>query len=354
MATMDDISDSMLNSMRQHGGRLNQAAKQYGIDKKAWLDLSTGINPNGWPVPELPASIYNRLPESDDGLIEAAQNYYQIRHLLPVSGSQEAIQLLPELFQRARLLPENPTVGIISPCYGEHEKQWQKMKCIVLHLNSESINECIDKLDILILVNPNNPTGEVIDKRIIRDWQLQLKKTGGFLISDEAFMDSTPEKSLLSLRDIEMENLIILRSVGKFFGLAGVRCGFVMAHPKLLSLLTHYQGPWSVSGPTRWIVKKALADKKWIEQTKKSLLKESLRLERLLEKYLITDIHKCSINGTVLFKTALLENAHSVFQEMAQKGVLVRILDNGKGIRFGLPANEEQWQHLSSVLENMQ
>ncbi|MCU7968909.1 MAG: aminotransferase class I/II-fold pyridoxal phosphate-dependent enzyme, partial [gamma proteobacterium symbiont of Bathyaustriella thionipta] len=321
-----------------HGGALNQAINKYKNDKnpvpeKQWLDLSTGINPNGWSVPTIPASVYNRLPENDDGLIEAAQAYYQVSDILPVAGSQEAIQLLPEIFQRYGLLSENPRIGIISPCYAEHEFQWQKHQFTIIHLSSDSVDEMIDTLDVLVLINPNNPTGELIDKAVIKQWQVRLADHQAYLIIDEAFMDSTPQKSVLSVPDYE--HRIVLRSVGKFFGLAGVRCGFVVATQKILSLLKYHQGPWSVSGPTRWVVTKALRDKAWIDDNKKYLQSASVRLENLLQHYLMHEHPQRLLAGTLLFKTLFLENAECLYEQLEKRGVLVRLLDNKKGLRFG-------------------
>jgi cobalamin biosynthetic protein CobC len=350
---MRNIKDKYAQVLPEHGGALNQAIKKYSdeknpIDKNLWLDLSTGINPNGWLVPTIPASVYNRLPENDDGLIEAAQSYYQVSNILPVSGSQEAIQLLPEIFQRYNLLSQNARIGIISPCYAEHEFQWQKNNFSIVHLSSETVDEVIDTLDVLVLINPNNPTGELIDANIIKQWLLKLADHNAYLIIDEAFMDSTPEKSILN--DYANDKLIVLRSVGKFFGLAGVRCGFVIAPEKILSLLKYHQGPWSVSGPTRWLVKQALMDKTWIENNKKHLQKASIKLENLLKKYLLSDRQQRSIAGTLLFKTLILDNADLLYEQLAKNAVLVRLLDNKEGLRFGLPANEKQWQRLESVL----
>jgi len=206
----------------------------------------------------------------------------------------------------------------------------------------------IGTLDVLVLINPNNPTGESIDAHAIKQWQLKLAGHNGYLIIDEAFMDSTPEKSILNY--YTNDNLIVLRSVGKFFGLAGVRCGFVIAPEKILSLLKYHQGPWSVSGPARWLVKQALVDKTWIEDNKKHLQKASIKLENLLKKYLLSDYPQRFIAGTVLFKTLFLENAPLMYEQLAKNGVLVRLLDNKKGLRFGLPANEQQWQRLEMVL----
>ena len=340
----------------KHGGRLNEAVKKYAIEKDAWLDLSTGINPNSWPVPDIPAEIYRRLPETDDGLLEAAQSYYQVQHLLAVSGSQVAIQLLPEIFQRYGLIANNPTIGIISPCYGEHEYQWQKQKCVIKHLTSVMVQESIDQLDVLILVNPNNPSGEILAAETVLAWQQQLKKKQGFIIIDEAFMDSTGELSILphiNSNNTILDNLIVLRSVGKFFGLAGVRCGFVIASARILALLEYHQGPWSVSGPARWIVKKALSDKNWIKENSQYLEIQSQQLEAMLAKFFNRLDETSTISGTHLFKTVCLEAAACLYQELAQRGVLVRLLDNEKGLRFGLPGTKKQWQQLAKVLDTI-
>jgi len=365
-----------------HGGGLNQIIKQYensSQEKKVWLDLSTGINPNGWPVPAIPAHIFNRLPEKDDGLIEAAQAFYEAQSILPVSGSQEAIQILPLIFQRYLLSTEreikHPKVGIVAPCYSEHEFQWKKNNFSIIHLTSKTVDEVIDELNVLVIINPNNPTGELIDVEQLLNWKARLNrpqgKRKGYLVIDEAFMDATPEKSILNTSEIKqdsLENLIVLRSVGKFFGLAGVRCGFIIAKSELLSLIEYQQGPWSVSGPTRWLVKKALQDQQWIRKNKKDLVAASIRLEKLLEQYQLKIKIPSHIVGTVLFKTLYAEHAEKFFHELATQGIFVRLLDKScechscelqfkninsqhKGLRFGLPANEEQWQRLEKAFQ---
>ncbi len=348
-----------------HGGGRNQAIKKYS-PTESMVDLSTGINPVGWPVPLVPAEVYNRLPEADDGLIEIAQCYYKTQNILPVSGSQEAIQLLPVIFHQYGILPENPKIGIISPCYAEHEFQWKKNNFSIIHLVSQKVDDVIESLNVLLLINPNNPTGELIAIETLNKWLSQLKKNKGYLIIDEAFMDAAPEHSMI--RNNLPDNLIVLRSVGKFFGLAGVRCGFVIAQAEILSYIEYHQGPWSVSGPTRWLIKKALMDHQWIENNKLNLKKASIRLDNLLSHYFFKIDPQSFITGSFLFKTVYLNNACDLFEQLAKQGVLVRLLDKActcsscsslyknisqpnKGLRFGLPANEAQWQKLEEILE---
>jgi cobalamin biosynthetic protein CobC len=350
----------------KHGGHLNQAIKKYTTEKQQipahqWLDLSTGINPNGWPVPTIPQAVYNRLPETDDGLNKVAQSYYQVAELLSVSGSQEAIQLLPQIFYHhlyhhsQKKDTSQAKIGIISPCYAEHAFQWQRYSFELIPLSSEQVDSVINELDVLLIINPNNPTGEVIHYSIVKKWLTVLQKNNAYLIIDEAFMDSTPEQSILNhLSNSQRKQLIVLRSIGKFFGLAGVRCGFVIAQQEILSLLSYYQGPWPVSGPTRWLVKKVLSDHQWIEKNKIQLHTAAKRLEILLTQAFYSKKEDVFIIGTTLFKTVFFNNitmSHLWFDHLAYHGILVRLLDNKQGLRFGLPKDEQQWQRLETVLK---
>src|SRR5690348_449738 len=113
--------------MLEHGGRLQHAVQRYGIPRDRWLDLSTGINPVGWQGITASPGSWNRLPEEEDGLIEVAQAYYGASNLLPVSGSQAAIQMLPRLRPRSR-------VGVPVLGYNEHAHRWRQAGHDVLPL----------------------------------------------------------------------------------------------------------------------------------------------------------------------------------------------------------------------------
>jgi cobalamin biosynthetic protein CobC len=232
--------------MLEHGGRLRQAAAHYNIPLTDWLDLSTGINPESWPVPPLPASVWQRLPETDDGLEAAAAAYYGNTNLLPVAGSQAAIQILPSVLPRA-------VVACISPIYAEHPQAWQRAGHRLRFLQNAMLPRALSvATPYVLLCNPNNPTAEHHPHDVAVDAAKQLKKRGGWLIIDEAFIDPTPAESLASLAGTdEAPNLIVLRSLGKFFGLAGARVGFVLAAPDILSKMAEIMGPWTISGPAR-------------------------------------------------------------------------------------------------------
>ncbi len=327
----------------KHGGRIDAAVAKYGIAKKNWLDLSTGLNPNGWLLPSIPDHIWQGLPEDNDGLQLAAFQYYGGDMCLPIAGSQAAIQMLPYLRSISN-------VGVLSPTYAEHEYNWRKAGHNVIELSFDDINIKKLKLDVLIIVNPNNPTGKCINKEQLLLWQQQLAEKEGWLIVDEAFIDVIPEKSILNNKF--KSNLIVLRSMGKFFGLAGMRCGFIFAEPKILQALADKLGPWSLSGPTRYVAKRALQDISWILESKNNLLIASKRLYDLLNKYNLE-----VSGGTALFQWVEHLNAKSIYTFFAEQGILLRYFEENisiaSSLRFGLPAKEEQWQRLEDVLKKL-
>ena len=319
----------------EHGGRLRAAAKRYGIPVNAWLDLSTGINPNAWPVPALPAELWQRLPEEDDGLVEAAKNYYGTT-LLPVAGSQAAIQMLPRLF--------NPcSVALVATSYAEHERAWQQHGHQIIH--DEDLLQ--SDADVVVVVNPNNPTGKLYGAAELLGLHARLVQRGGMLVVDEAFMDATPEHSLAPY--CPRSGLVVLRSLGKFFGLAGARVGFVLAAENILRPLAELLGPWPVATPARHVAKLALCDTDWQEKTRAALLAASLRLSDMLIRHGFTPD-----GGSGLFQWIKCKDAASVHQYLAEQGILTRLFELPASLRFGLPYGEKNWARLDAALNGVQ
>lgn len=320
--------------MLEHGGKLLEAARRYGIAADAWLDLSTGVNPNGWPVPPVPQSVWERLPETDDDLENAAHAYFNNTSVLPVAGTQAAIQTLPRLRAPCQ-------VGVAHLSYAEHAHAWR----LAGHdIRIWASLEEAATLDVAIVVNPNNPTGTYHSADMLLDLHATLHAHGGWLIVDEAFIDVSPVASLA--RESHREGLIVLRGLGKFFGLAGARVGFVLAAPELLSALQVQLGPWSVPGPSRWIARQALADTVWQNCTRTSLIAASLRLHKLLEA-----VGLAPKGGTALFQWVKTTRAAIIHNCLAQQGILVRLFTDPLSLRFGLPATEAQWVRLENALK---
>ncbi|TBR37043.1 MULTISPECIES: threonine-phosphate decarboxylase CobD [Dyella] len=322
--------------MLEHGGRLRRAAREYGIPLEDWLDLSTGISPFAWPVPDIPGEAWHRLPEDDDGLMEVARDYYGTQALLPVSGTQAAIQSLP-------LLRDHSRVGVLAPGYAEHAHVWRRVGHDVRPRSAADLLSSGDRYDVVILINPNNPGGETFGREQLLDLHASLRRRSGWLIVDEAFMDATPGESLCAMPP--REGLIVLRSVGKFFGLAGARAGFVSATTDLLLALRSHLGPWALTGPTRHVLKLALADTAWHVEAQAKLRAASTHLAALLANRGLAPSA-----GTPFFQWCRHAHAPAIQRALARKGVLVRLFDEPSSLRFGLPGSQEAFDRLDRAL----
>lgn len=323
--------------MLEHGGRLRNAARQYGIAEADWLDLSSGLAPWPFDVPAIPLRAWARLPEADDGLEQAACDYYGALDVLPVAGSQMAIQLLPRLRRSGK-------VGVLSPCYAEHAEAWRRSGYIVREVLEAEVDFFLDSLDVLVVVNPNNPTGLSLAPERLLDWHARLAQRGGWLVVDEAFMDVTPALSLAAYT--HLVGLIVLRSFGKFFGLAGVRLGFVLAERRLLKLLAEQVGPWAVSGPTRVLGQACLLDSAAHADQRQRCEVTSHRLALLLERHGFKPQGGCG-----LFQWLVTEHAQGLHDFMAHRGILLRLFVNTSSLRFGLPANDSEFLRLEQAFE---
>lgn len=330
--------------MLEHGGRLREASEQYGVALAGWLDLSTGLAPWSWPVPPIPVSAWTRLPEAEDGLEQAAREFYGAAGALPVAGSQAAIQALPRLRAPCR-------VAIIGPCYAEHQRAWERAGHQVRVLSVEQCSALLGspeapELDVLVLVNPDNPTGRLLDRQTLLDWHAALSATGGWLVVDEAFADPDPAQSLTAF--CQRPGLIVLRSIGKFFGLAGIRLGFVFAPAPLLAELNDLLGPWAVSGPARVVGQAVLTDLPRHQQQRQRLAEASTRLQSLLSQHGLS-----AAGGCALFQWVTTTEVQRLHQRFAERGILLRLYRAPLGLRIGLPGDEAAWQRLDSTLNEV-
>lgn len=322
--------------MLEHGGNLKEAIVQFGRPREDWIDLSTGINPLPYPVPVLAADAWHRLPETSQELIDTAQAYYGAPRLLPAAGTQAAIQALPRLRTPSR-------VAVAAPAYAEHAHRWALAGHSVREVAYDALESAVDHCEVMVVCNPNNPTGARVQPEVLLEWADRLGERGGWLVVDEAFADTTPDMSVA--RWTQRRGLIVLRSVGKFFGLAGLRLGFVAAHDALLDALAEALGPWAVSGPAQEIGCAALSDKAWQMTTRRHLLESGARLQALLTN------HAIQSNGSALYQWWPEPHAEKFWRHMAQRGIWVRLFTRGAcGIRLGLPANEEGWHRLEQAL----
>lgn len=322
--------------MLEHGGRLREAAQRFAIPVADWVDLSTGINPHGYPVPALPAEVWQRLPEAGDGLEAAAAAYYGSTEVLPVAGSQAAIQALPACFPAGRVLT-------LAPTYAEHPHAWRGHT--VTALPAVALDDAaVDRADTLLLVQPNNPDGQRFPRERLLAWHARLQARGGRLIVDEAFADAADSLTPLA----GTPGLVVLRSLGKFFGLAGARVGFVFAEAALRETLAERLGPWTVAGPARAVATAALLDRPWQAATRQRLAADSQRLADLLTAHGLPPAA-----GTALFQWVPRADAARLHEALARQGLLVRPFTAPAGLRFGLPGSDTQWDRLATALARL-
>ncbi|GAB4348401.1 MAG: threonine-phosphate decarboxylase CobD [Oricola sp.] len=322
-----------------HGGALDRAIARFGGAREDWLDLSTGINPVAYPVPDLDADVWRRLP--DEALmrdcLDAARDYYRVPEtaaIVAAPGTQAIIQWLPVLFSQF------DRAAIVSPTYGEYA-QVLSSAGVAVETPEELPAEAARRL--LVVGQPNNPDGRL--------WPVErlaaLRGDGAHVcmtVVDEAFADVTPDHSAVPLTG--GPGLIVLRSFGKFFGLAGVRLGFAIGDPDVIAALGQMIGPWAVPGPALAIGAAALRDAGWIAAARARLAKDSRRLADLLERA------GMRIAGrTDLFVLAETDNAAQTAEALAGRHILVRSFERNRSwVRFGLPAKEQEFVLLESAL----
>lgn len=323
-----------------HGGNLAAAERRFGAPAAGWLDLSTGISPFSYPLPDLPLSHYQRLPDAREEarLREAAALCYGVgdaEGIVVSPGSQAVIQSLPRLRPFSR-------VAVISPTYAEHAQAWSALGHQVQ--SCEGL-ERIGDADVVVVVNPNNPDGRRHERGRLLQLAEQLAGRGGLLVLDEAFADCEPEFSLAP--DVR-PGLVVLRSFGKFFGMAGLRLGFAIADPGLARSLRAALGPWPVNGPAMAIGALALADKHWMAGQRRRLMTEAGLLDSVLTR---ADLHVAG--GTALFRLINAPRAWSLYEHLGQNGILVRPFQVApRWLRVGLPPTEEARERLRAALQD--
>jgi cobalamin biosynthetic protein CobC len=322
--------------MLEHGGNLRAAARAYGRPVEDWLDLSAGLNPHFYRAPALQDHAWHRLPEVDDALVRAACTFYGAPHMLAVAGTQAAIQALPHLRAPSRVV-------VSAPSYAEHAHHWNRHGHTLREVAYASLEAAVDTCDVLVVCNPNNPTGATVPATTLLDWAARLATRGGWLVVDEAFADTAPEQSVAA--HSAQPGLVVLRSLGKFFGLAGVRVGFVGAAPMLSTALADWLGPWTVSGPAQQVACAALTDRDWHAATRERLAVQGERLHALLAR------HGIASSGTALFQWWPEPQAIAFHAHMAERGIWVRLFTNAAhGIRLGLPPDDTAWRRLAQAL----
>ena len=316
--------------MRDHGGNLDAAQARFGGTD--WIDLSTGINRQPYPVPNLPTSVWTDLPTASatSALTETAQAAFDTRApVLALAGAQAAIQLVPRL-----LAPGH--AAVLTPTYNEHAASLRNAGWQVAETDRLA---GLAGADLAVVVNPNNPDGRAQSRADL----LALAQDVGCLVVDESFIEATPH---LSLAAHAGDRVIVLRSFGKFWGLAGLRLGFVLASKAHIARLSDMAGPWPVSGAALELGRIALADAAWQEATIQRLRQDSQRLDELAQQ-----AGWQLVGGTALFRTYATPDASQAQAGLAEARIWSRIFPySAQWLRLGLPGTPAEWARLAKAL----
>lgn len=324
-----------------HGGGLAAAVRRFGGQPGEWLDLSTGISPWPYQLVPFPPQAWQRLPEPETmaalaDVAGAAYDAHDAASIVPLPGSQAGIQRLPEL------VPPGPC-AIVGPTYGEHASAWARGRHQVGML--ERPDQVSGEHRVLIVGNPNNPDGRSWAPAELLAASAELRAAGGLLVVDEAFADLQPEVSLAP--HLDQPGLCVLRSFGKFFGLAGVRLGFALCSPGgLAPRLAASLGPWPVSGVTAHLGLRALADRDWINLFRARLGRAMAKLQPVL-----TDAGLEIVGGTSLFVLVRCDDAWQRFEQLAAARILTRpFAERRDWLRIGLPRDDHARARLAAAL----
>ena len=313
--------------MRDHGGNLDAAMARHGGGD--WIDLSTGINRLPWPVPALPARAWTDLPTRADmeRLAGAARSAWGATGaVVPLAGASQAIQLLPHLSPPG-------LARVLAPTYNEHAAA---LALAGWRVEEVARPQALAGADMAVVVNPNNPDGRHLPPAALLD----LLQKVGTLVVDESFADPMPEMSLAG--ETGRGNLWVLRSFGKFYGLAGLRLGFALGPATQAGRLAALAGPWPVCGAAVEIGARALADTGWQAVTAARLAEDAARLDRLSPWPLV--------GGTALFRLYDTADAAAAQEALARLRVWSRIFPwSPRLIRLGLPAPQE-WDRVEAAL----
>uniref|UniRef100_Q07PF2 threonine-phosphate decarboxylase n=1 Tax=Rhodopseudomonas palustris (strain BisA53) TaxID=316055 RepID=Q07PF2_RHOP5 len=324
----------------KHGGDLAEAIARHGGTRAEWLDLSTGINPRPWSMPKLDEALWHRLPSRADeaALLDAARKAYLVPDAVDVvaaPGTQALIQWLPYLAPAG-------AVAVVGPTYSEHAQAWQNAGREVRPIGD--IGELPDEVRHLVIVNPNNPDGRVADQAALARAAKLLAARGGWLVIDEAFADVDPAIGAVDL--CARLPVLILRSFGKFYGLAGLRLGFALAAPAIASRIATALGPWVCSAPSLAIGAAALRDHDWAERARDQLRSEAAALEAVL-----VGAGLQAAGGTSLYRLVRHPDARALHEALARQRIWCRSFDWADDLlRFGLPADEGALKRLAAAL----
>lgn len=311
----------------RHGGRLREAMAAYPDAPRPWLDLSTGINPEPWSGQRAPADALRRLPDPHEltELETVAARAFGVAdpgRVAATSGAEAALRLLPGLIGGGQ-------AALLAPIYGGHTESWSGASLVTSLDDPKAI-----AADVLVLVNPNNPDGRRIEREALAVLASKRSDAGQWTLVDESFGEVAPE---LSVAGLEIDRLVTLRSFGKFYGLPGVRLGFLIGNKIFAREFRVLLGDWPVGADALAMGREAYADDAWRVRTRMWLKAQAAAVDMALTEAGLTPLGGCD-----LFRWVEAPDAHDLFAQLCAQGVLTRpFAERPDRLRFGLPSRND-------------
>ena len=337
---MGDANRLAGGPLAYHGGGLAAARQRFPLAPEPWLDLSTGVNARPYPCAGVSKEAFARLPEAETiaALESAAARFFGLgsgAECIAAPGTQSLIQLLPRLFPARK-------IRVLGFSYAEHGRVWAANGAGV------AVAQNLDELaqgDVAVIVNPNNPDGRLVPLDDLLSLARKMAARQKTLVVDEAFIDFLPQENSLAPH-LPLPGVVVLRSFGKTFGLAGLRLGFALCEPQMAALLRGNLGPWAVSGAAVEIGARAYGDARWLADSAARLEDDGAKLDAILARAGFE-----MIGGTPLFRLARHARAGDIFERLGAAGILTRPFgERPDWLRFGVPPGDADFQRLGKAL----
>ncbi|MFZ5965597.1 MAG: threonine-phosphate decarboxylase CobD [Bacillota bacterium] len=322
----------------KHGGNVYEIAEAYGFKEEEIVDFSANINPLGLPKSFKKALVENihvveKYPDPEyKSLVQtiAEANHVAPENIIVGNGATEIIFSIISALRAKRCL-------LTAPTFLEYERALTKAGCDVVFYYLKEKNDfqvddgifgALEDVDLLILCNPNNPTGKLVDRERLKEILRLCAEKRIHLIVDEAFIDFVDEPQQDTLRQYidEYKNIYIIRALTKFFALPGLRIGYgISSNTVLLEKVRNEKEPWTVNSYAALAGEILLKDEAYIQESRSWILKERCYLYDALGKISGIKVFKPEANY-ILIKMEK-EGIH-LHKELLMRKILIRQCGN--------------------------
>ncbi len=323
---------------------MEELARDTGIGKGSIIDFSANINPLGYPygikgkIMESFDSVLNYPDIDSHELVRSLASYHGLapENILIGNGSTEFIYWLPLLLRPKRAL-------IVTPAFSEYEKGLRLAGTEISFFETRRdedfrIDTTLlarrlgDRLDTLYLGNPANPSGVLTDRKAVLDIIAMTEKERIMAVIDEAFIDFTEDISVKNIA-ANSGNVVVMRSMTKFFGIPGLRLGYIIANKSIIEQIRRDKPPWTVNALTQSAAGEALRDVNFIEKSRAYVETERAFLQKRLSAIEGLTVTQGAANYLLVHMSDTLPfNAPTLRTQLLDSGIAIRDCSNYRGL----------------------